>query len=74
MKLKRWAVHNGVTGRTLQPRYFFRKYAEQLREAVVFQYMLRYMLEDMRRDDEGADNKYDHLASKYDYLIHVIKD
>lgn len=38
---KRWTVYDGITGQTIDEKFFFLKDAQDMREAVEFQYVLR---------------------------------
>ncbi len=50
--MRRYRVWDGIAGREIPGRFFFRKSAESLRDAVRFQYILRSM-----RDDTPELNK-----------------
>lgn len=49
---KRWAVTDGIAGETLPERFFLRRDAEELRDAIEFLYVLDGIRSDVPIDQE----------------------
>lgn len=60
---KRWTVWDGVANEHLKERFWFRRDAQDMRDAIEFLYVL----------DDSSDPLFDPLEADYASLIKVVK-